>query len=152
MESEEPLNRREYIRFNLYIPLYAELSLYRVGNQCRKSRSLKVILDNISFGGCLFRTHLIIPPREEVEWLLKLQLGRNTMHIKAVVVRSSKEEGFFLYGVKWRLSAYERHIFQYRLNEYLSATYVFGPHIQTLYRKVMERISDQPFNKLDIIS
>jgi len=152
MESDEPFNRRQYIRFGLYIPLYAELSLHRVGAQYRRSRSTKVLLDNISFGGCLFRTNLILPPREDVEWVLKLRLGTYTIHVKAIVVRTSEEDGYYLYGVKWKLSPYERHLFQYRLNEYLQATYVFAPHIQTLYRLVMERTADQHFKKLDIIS
>ncbi|MBO9597677.1 MAG: PilZ domain-containing protein [Cohnella sp.] len=152
MDSDEPFNRRKHIRFALYLPLYAELSLHRVGSQYRRSRSIKVLLDDISFGGCLFRTGLIIPPRDDVEWLLKLRFGTYAMHAKAIVVRSSEEEGYYLYGVKWKLSAYERHLFQYRMNEYLQATYVFAPHIQTLYRQVMERAADQQFKKLDIIS
>ncbi|WP_027087596.1 PilZ domain-containing protein [Cohnella panacarvi] len=152
MDSDEPFNRRKYIRFGLYAPLYAELSLHRVGAQYRRSRSAIVLLDNISFGGCLFRTNLIIPPREDVEWLLRLRFGRYAMHAKAIVVRSGDEEGYNLYGAKWKLSAYERHLFQYRLNEYLQATYVFAPHIQTLYRQVMERTADQQFKKFDIIS
>lgn len=152
MESDEPFNRRKHIRFGLYIPLYAELSLHRVGAQYRRSRSTKVLLDNISFGGCLFRTNLILPPREDVEWLLKLRFGTYTMHVKAIVVRASGEDGYYLYGAKWKLSPYERHLFQYRLNEYLQATYVFAPHIQTLYRLVMERSADQYFKRLDIIS
>ncbi len=152
MESDEPFNRRKSIRFGLYIPLYAELSLHRVSAMYRRSRSTRVLLDNISIGGCLFRTNLILPPRDDVEWLFKLQFGRYTMHVKAIVVRTTEEEGYYLYGAKWKLSPYERHLFQYRMNEYLQATYVFAPHIQTLYRQVMERTADQQFKKFDIIS
>ncbi|MFC5530635.1 PilZ domain-containing protein [Cohnella yongneupensis] len=149
MDQEEQENRRQYIRFGLHLPLYAELSLLRVGDRTARSRSQKVLLDNISFGGCLFRTHLELPPRDDVEWMLKMQLNHHEVHLKATIVRVQEEEGYFLYGVSWKLSTYERHLFHYRLNEYLQSAYAFAPHIQTLYRKVMERGGDKQFKRLD---
>lgn len=149
MGEEVPQNRRLHVRFGLHVPLYADLYLHRVGDREITSRTLKVLLDNISYGGCLFRTHLQIPPRPDVTWMLKLRLGQSTMRLKGIIVRGQAEEGYSLYGVTWKLSAYESQIFRYRLNEYLQATYVFAPHIQTLYRKIAERSEDSRFKRLD---
>ncbi|MFD0671298.1 PilZ domain-containing protein [Cohnella sp. GCM10027633] len=149
MEQEERQNRREHVRFSLSVPLYGELSLHRVGEQEIRSRTQKVLLDDISYGGCLFRTHLQIPPRSDVEWVFKLQLGTYSIHLKGTVLRARAEEEYFLYGVRWNLSAYESHLFRYRLNEYMLATYAFGPHIQTLYRKLAERSADPSFKRMD---
>lgn len=149
MENEENQNRREHIRFGLHIPLFAELSLHRVGELELHSRSQRVLLDNISFGGCLFRTHLRIPPRQDVEWLFKLQLGTNTVHSKGIVLRVREDEGYCLYGAAWKQSTYESRLFRYRLNKYLHATYVLGPHIEAFYRKLSERSVDGTFQRWD---
>lgn len=149
MKQEERENRREHVRFSLHVPLYAELTLHRVGGRELRSRTQKVLLDDISFGGCLFRTHLQLPPRPDVEWVFRLQLGSYTVHLKGIVLRAKVDEGYCLYGVRWMLSAYESHLFRYRLNEYMLATYSFGPHIQAFYRKLAERRADSSFKRLD---
>ncbi len=150
MNDEGIAYRREHIRFKLHVPLYAELTLQRVGGREMNSRTQKVLLDDISFGGCLFRTHLQLPVREDVEWRMMLPLGSFVIRATTVVVRAYEEEGYFLHGARWVQSDYEKHLFQYRLNRYLQAAYAFGPHIQTLYRKVNERGDDGRFKRLDL--
>jgi len=150
MDAEERQNRRAFIRFELHIPLFAELSLCSVGDRTMSSRSQKVLMKNISFGGCLFGTHLQLPARDDVVWFLNVPLGRHAMQLKTIIVRASEEDGLFYYGASWKMSAYESYLFQYRLNAYLQATYVFSPRIQSLYNKINERKVDHGFKKLDI--
>ncbi|WEK54911.1 MAG: PilZ domain-containing protein [Candidatus Cohnella colombiensis] len=145
-------NRRKYMRFELHIPLFAEFALFSVGERALRSRSQKVIVNNISFGGCRFSTHLQIPPRDDVRWCLKVDLGRSTMSLKGVIVHVEEAEGLHQYGVRWELSNYERHCFEYKLNEYLMTVYTFSPHIQSLYKQVIARYPEQHFQKLDFKS
>lgn len=151
MENEqERSNRRQHLRFGLHIPLFAELSLSRVGEMEMRSKSQRVLLDNISFGGCLFRTHLRIPPRSDVLWSFKLQMGIHIVHTKGIVLRASEEEGYYLYGAAWKQSEYERQLFRYRLNEYLLSAYSLGPHIESFYRQLTERDMDETFKRWDV--
>lgn len=150
MSEEGKDNRREHIRFKLHVPLYAELTLHRVGGREMRSRTQKVLLDDISCGGCLFRTYLELPAREDVEWRMKLDLGEFAIRAIAIVVRSFEEEGYHMHGARWKLTDYEKRLFHYRLNRYLQSVYAFPPHIQTLYRKVNERGDDGQFKRLDL--
>lgn len=142
-------NRREHIRFKLHVPLCAELTLLRVGGRHMRSRSQRVLLDDIGYGGCLFRTYLELPARDDVEWTMKLDLGGYEIRAVAVIVRAFEEEGYRMHGARWKLTDYEKHLFHYRLNHYLQSVYAFPPHIQTLYRKVIERDEDGQFKRLD---
>ena len=150
MSEEGKDNRREHIRFKLYVPLYAELTLLRVGGREMRSRSQRVLLDNISYGGCLFRSYLQLPARDDVEWAMRLDFGSYEIRAIAVIVRAYAEDGYAMYGVRWKLTDYEKHVFHYRLNQYLQTVYDFPPHIQTLYRKVNERDDDGRFKELDM--
>lgn len=151
MENEqERLNRRQHLRFGLHIPLFGELSLSRVGGTETQSKVQRVLFDNISFGGCLFRTHLRIPLRDDVVWSFKLHMGIHIVHTKGIVLRAMEEEGYYLYGAAWKQSAYERQLFRYRLNEYLLSTYSLGPHIESFYRQLTERDMDESFKRWDV--
>ncbi|BBI31759.1 PilZ domain-containing protein [Cohnella abietis] len=152
MEDEIQEHRREHIRFELTTPLYAELSLLRVQEREIGSRSQRVMLNNISLGGCQFKTHLQIPLRDDVEWLLKLKLGHYLIQLKAVVVNVAEDEGLYLYGVKWILTGLEKQSFQYRLNEYLRIMLISSPHIYKLYQKIADRSNDGQFKQLDVSS
>jgi hypothetical protein len=152
MNEERMENRREYIRFQLTVPLFAELSLWQIREREMRSRSQRVLLNNISVGGCLFTTNLLLPVREDVEWLLKLQLGHYTVKARAIVLHTGQEDGLIRYGVRWVMSGMERQAFQYRLNEYMRMVLVSSPHIHTLYNKISERKSDGRFKKLDVTS
>jgi hypothetical protein len=152
MEEELQENRREHIRFKLTAPLFAEMSLWCVREREMRSRSQRVILNNISVGGCQFATSLQIPVRDDVQWLLKLQLGHYTVKARAVILHSGEEEGLYLYGARWNMSGLDRQAFQYRLNEYLRLVLVSSPHIHSLYKKIVDRGGDGQFKKLDITS
>jgi hypothetical protein len=152
MDEEIQENRREYIRFELHVPLFAELSLARVQERELKSRTQRVLLNDISLGGCQFKTYLLIPARSDVEWSFKLQLGKYFLNLKAIIVRSAQEDGFYVYGVCWKMTNFERHALHYRLNEYLFSVLVSSPHILTLYRKIVERKANGHFRGLDITS
>jgi hypothetical protein len=150
--EERPENRRRHIRFELNVPLFAELSLWRIKGVEMKSRTQRVLVNDISAGGCQFRTHLQIPPREDVEWLLKLQFGKYKTQLKAIIVRAFEDEGLQVYGIRWTMTGLEYQAFHYRLNEYIYSSMVSSPHIQTLYRKIAERSSDGQFQRLDVSS
>jgi hypothetical protein len=152
MEEEIIENRREHIRFELSVPLFAEFSLGRVKEKEIKSRSQRVLLTNISAGGCQLKTFLQIPPRDDVEWLLKLQLGKYATQLKAVIVRCTEEEGLQVYGLRWIMTGLECQTFKYRLQDYLFSVLVSSPHIHTLYRKIAARNSDGLFRQLDVNS
>lgn len=152
MDEEWVENRREHIRFQLTVPLFAELSLWQVAEREIRSRNQRVMLNNISVGGCQFTTNLIIPVRDDVEWLLKLQLVHYTVKAKAVILHTGHEDGLVRYGVRWVMTGLERHAFQYRLSEYMRMVLVTSPHIHTLYSKISERKADSQFKKFDITS
>lgn len=152
MEEERTENRRKHIRFELIVPLFAEFSLWRVKDKEIKSRTQRVLLTNISAGGCQLKTFLQIPPRDDVEWLLKLQLGKYTTQLKAVIVRSTEEEGLQVYGLRWIMTGVEYQTFKYRLHEYLFSVLVSSPQIHTIYRKIAARNSDGLFRQLDVTS
>ncbi len=152
MEEELQLNRRKHIRFELNSPLFSEISLCRVKEREIRSRTQRILLYNISAGGCQFKTHLRIPPREDVEWLIKLQFGKYTTQLKANIVRTTQEEGIHIYGGCWKMTGLERQTFQYRLNEYLHSLLVSSPHILALYRKISDRNNDGHFRQLDVTS
>ncbi|MCD9023687.1 hypothetical protein [Cohnella silvisoli] len=152
MDEEIQENRRENIRFELIVPLFAELSLWRVKEREIRSRTQRVLLRNISAGGCRFKTHLHIPPRDDVEWLLKFQLGNYSLKQKVIIVNTCQEEGLQVYGGCWTMTGLERQSFQYRLNEYLHTVLVSSPHIHTLYKKIAGRDDDGQFRKLDVTS
>ncbi|WP_239618859.1 PilZ domain-containing protein [Cohnella mopanensis] len=152
MDGERTENRREHIRFQLTVPLFADLSLSQVKERELRSRIQRVLLNNISVGGCQFTTNLILPVRDDVEWLLKLQLGHYTVKARAVILHTDNEEGLARYGVRWVMSGLERHAFQYRLNEYMRMVLISSPHIHTLYNKISERKSDGLFKKFDVTS
>jgi hypothetical protein len=152
MEEEKQENRRESFRFELIVPLFAELSLWRVKDREMRSRTQRVLLNNISAGGCRFKTHLQIPPRDDVEWLLKFQLGKYAAKLRVFIVNVGQEEGLQVYGCRWAMTGLEHQSFQYRLNEYLHAVLVSSPHIHTLYKKMADRDNDDYFRKLDVTS
>ncbi|QMV43214.1 PilZ domain-containing protein [Cohnella cholangitidis] len=152
MDGEWVENRRQHLRFQLTVPLFAELSLWQIREREMRSRSQRVMLNNISVGGCLFATALVLPVRDDVEWLLKLQLGHYTVKARAVILHAGQEDGLSRYGVRWIMSGMERQAFQYRLNEYMRMVLVSSPHIHTLYNKISERKADGQFKKFDITS
>lgn len=152
MEEQLEENRREYIRFKLITPLFAELSLWRVNEREMRSRSQRVLFNNISVGGCQFSSNLLIPIRDDVEWLLKLQLGHYTVKARAVILHASQEDGLYAYGARWIMTNLERQAYQYRLNEYLRMVLVTSPHIHTLYKRIIDRNSDGYFKKFDVTS
>jgi hypothetical protein len=152
MEEEIQENRRESIRFGLIAPLFAELSLWRVKDREIRSRTQRVLLNNISAGGCQFKTHLQIPPRDDVEWLLKFQLGKYSVKLRVIIMNKDEEEGLQVYGCRLAMTGLERQSFQYRLNEYLRTVLLSSPHIHTLYKKIADRDNDGFFRKLDVTS
>jgi hypothetical protein len=152
MEEELQENRREHIRFKLTVPLIADISLWCVGDREMRSRSQRVLLDNLSVGGCQFTTSLLIPVRDDIQWLLKLQLGHYTVKARVVVVHTGEQDGLLRYGTRWVMSGLDRQAFQYRLHEYMRLVLVSSPHIHTLYKKIIDRGSDGQFKKLDVTS
>lgn len=150
MVEELQENRRKSIRFELIIPLFAELSLWRVKDREMRSRTQRVLLTNISTDGCKFKTHLLIPPRDDVEWLLKFQLGKYTAKLRVIIVNAGEEEGLQVYGCRWAMTGLESQSYQFRLNEYLYTVLVSSPHIHTLYKKIADRGNDGHFRKLDV--
>ncbi len=152
MDEEWVENRREYVRFALNVPLFGELSLLRVGEREIRSRNQRVLLSNISVGGCRFTTSLRIPVRDDVEWQIKLQLGRYSVKLRAVILHESEEDGLSSYGVRWVMTGIEKQAFQYRLSEYLRLVLVSSPHILSLYKKIADRHNDDFFKKLDVTS
>jgi hypothetical protein len=152
MDEEMQENRRESIRFELIVPLFAELSLCRIKDRELRSRTQRILLNNISPGGCQFKTHLQIPPRDDVEWLLKFQMGKYAAKFRVIILNAGHEEGLLVYGCRWAMTGLERQSFQYRLNEYLHAVLVSSPHIHTIYKKIADRDNDGHFRKLDVTS
>jgi hypothetical protein len=152
MDEEIQENRRESIRFELIVPLFAELSLCRIKDRELRSRTQRILLNNISPGGCQFKTHLQIPPRDDVEWLLKFQMGKYAAKFRVIILNAGHEEGLQVYGCRWAMTGLERQSFQYRLNEYLHAVLVSSPHIHTIYKKIADRDNDGHFRKLDVTS
>lgn len=151
MEEGLEENRREHLRFRLNVPLYAEFSLWRVREREIRSRKQRVLIHNISVGGCQFSTNLQIPVRDDVEWILNLQLNHNTIKLKAIILHVVPKDGRFAYGVRWVLTGLERQAFQYRLQEYLRLVLVSSVHILTLYKKISDRDVGQ-FKRLDTTS
>jgi len=144
--------RRQHMRFKLNAPLFAHLSLCRVKERDIESRAQRVMLNNISVGGCQFTTNLLIPVRDDVEWKLRLQLGHYWVKLKAVVVHYAEAEGLYHYGVRWKINGLERQALQYRLNEYLRLIFVSSPHIHSLYKKLANRNCDGQFKPFDATS
>ncbi|MFC5472164.1 PilZ domain-containing protein [Cohnella suwonensis] len=151
-ESENETNRREYVRFETNVPLFAELSLRSVGGREMNSRKQRVIIHNVSFGGCCFSTFLRMPVRDDVEWTLKLLLGNYPATLRGVIVHAGEAEGLFNYGVRWALTGLERQTLHYRLNEYVRNVLVGSPHIHTIYKQLTLRYEGGQFKRFDVTS
>ncbi|XID92825.1 PilZ domain-containing protein [Paenibacillaceae bacterium WGS1546] len=152
MDKENIENRRAFVRFKPQAPLYVELSLHQVGQTEIGSRVQRVLLQDISLGGCRIATSLALPVREDVEWTVKLQLGFYTAKPRYVIVHSGREDGLYSYGGRWEMTGLERHAFQYRFHEYMKLLMASRPHIRALYKKLAERDMDERFKRLDVTS
>lgn len=152
MEEVREENRREHVRFEANVPLFAELSLWKANGKELGSRTQRVIINNLSLGGCCFETFLELPIREDVEWLLNMRLGKYSINLRGIVVRRERSDGYQIYGAKWVLTGLERQALQYRLNEYVRLVLVSSPHIHALYKKLSTRNDDGRFRHLDVSS
>ncbi|MFC5404991.1 PilZ domain-containing protein [Cohnella soli] len=151
-EAEKGTNRREHVRFEMNVPLFAELSLNSVGGREMGSRKQRVIIRNVSFGGCCFSTFLRMPVRDDVEWTLKLILGHYPATLRGVIVHSGEADGLFQYGVRWTLTELERQTLHYRLNDYVRNVLVRSPHIHTIYKQLTRKYESGKFKKFDVTS
>ncbi|WP_256758976.1 hypothetical protein [Cohnella sp. WQ 127256] len=145
-------NRREHIRFKLTTPLFAELSLWRVDVREIRSRKQVILLNNMSVGGCQFTTNLLIPVREDVEWLIEYRMGHYFVKLRTVIVHTGHEDGLHTYGARWLMTGLERQAYQYRLNDYMQKVIISSPHIHTLYKKISDRNNDGQFRQFDVTS
>jgi hypothetical protein len=152
MDEEIALNRRAHIRFKLQTPFFVELSLYQVQGKELRSHAQRVVLRDISLGGCSFATHLRLPIRNDVEWQVVLQLGHYTAKPGFIVLHCGHEDGLLIYGGRWVMTGLERQAFQYRFHEYMRLALVASPSIHRLYKKVMDRRDDRGFERLDVTS
>lgn len=152
MDREGQGTQLEQSGFKLQVPLFAELSVYRVQERPVTSGSQRVLLTHVHFEGCRFRTHLRIPARSDVLWSLKLTLGHHSIQLKAVIMRLIQEDGLFLYEANWKMTNADRYAYQVRLYEYLQSTLAASPHILALYKKITERQAFGQFRKYDISS
>lgn len=151
MDENSAENRREFVRLRLTIPIFAELSLSRIGEREMRSRTRRVNMEDIGPGGCRFTTWLRLPSREDVEWLLKFRLGKHFIHLKAQVLWSdADDEGMFTHGAKWRMTEFERQVYRYRLYEFMRTMLVASPHIHMLYKKMAARSQEEPVRRLDL--
>jgi len=152
MDEEIAVNRRVHIRFRPQTPIYVELSLWQVRERELRSRAQRVVLRDIGLGGCSFATSLRLPIRDDVEWMVELQLGHYTAKPRIVLLHSGEEDGLFFYGGEWRMTGLERQAFRYRFDEYVRLMLIASPHIHALYKKVADRFDDGGFKRLDVTS
>ncbi len=152
MDEEITVNRRAYIRFRPQTPVYVELSLWQVQERELKSRAQRVLLRDVGHGGCSFATNLRLPVRDDVEWMIELQLGQYTARPRIVLLHSGEEDGLFFYGEEWRMMGWEHQAFRFRFDEYVRQMLIASPHIHTLYKKVASRHDDGQFKHLDVTS
>ncbi|TVY01135.1 PilZ domain-containing protein [Cohnella terricola] len=152
MNEENGVNRRTHVRFRFQTPFLAELSLWRVRDRGLRSRAQKVIVRDISLGGCSFISKLQLPLREDVEWLVQLELGHYTAKPRLILLHRREEEGSIVYGGRWIMTALERQAFQFRFNDYVRLMLLESPHIHTLYKKIADRNDDGQFKHLDVTS
>lgn len=152
MKRETQRDRAELSNFNIHISLFADLSIYRVKERQVDSGSQRVLMTHVNFQGCQFRTHLQIPVRSDVQWVLKAKLGHYTTPLRAIIVGSIQEDGLFLYEASWKMTAAERYSYQVRLNEYLQTLLVSSPDILAFYKRISERHIYGGFRQFDVSS
>jgi len=152
MDEENGVNRRAHVRFRFQTPFLAELSLWRVRGRSYRSRVQKVIVRDISLGGCSFISTLQLPLREDVEWSVKLELGHYIAKPRLILLHRRQEEGSNVYGGRWILTGLERQAFQFRFDDYVRLMLIESPHIHTLYKKISDRNDDGHFKHLDVTS
>jgi hypothetical protein len=152
MKREAQGNHSEHSNFNIHISIFADLSMYRVKDRLVDSGSQRILMTHVNFKGCQFRTHLQIPARSDVEWVLKAKLGHYSTRLRAVIVRCKQEDGVFLYEAVWKMTAAERYSYQVRLNEYLQTMLVSSPDILAFYKKISERYVFGSFRQFDVSS
>jgi hypothetical protein len=126
-----------------------ELIVYRLNHKELISRPIKVFMIKLGPHGCEFQSYMNIPLRDDVEWLLKQQMGSYMAHLNGVIVSSEQAYGWWTYEMKWTLSGFAKQSFEYRLNAYMQTVLVNSPHILSLYRAISER-NDGEFRHLDV--
>ncbi|KIL36491.1 hypothetical protein SD71_07770 [Cohnella kolymensis] len=152
MKRDSLGNQAEQSDFNIHISLFADLSMYRVKDRQVDSGSQRVLMTHVNFSGCQFRTHLEIPARTDVQWVLKAKLGHYTTALKAIIVSGIQEDGLFRYEASWKMTAAERYSYQVRLNEYLQTMLISSPDILAFYRRISERYVFGGFRQFDVSS
>ncbi|MBN2980289.1 hypothetical protein [Cohnella algarum] len=136
--DEDELNYRDCLPIKIY-HLVADISIKKIQEKEIRSNKQKVLLKEISFKGCRFQTFLRIPARDDVEWMLEIQLGLHTVRLTSVIENFREEEGLFVYSACWRLTSSEQQNFEYKLNEYLRTVLVSNRRILELYREISDR-------------
>ncbi|OXS61645.1 hypothetical protein B1A99_03235 [Cohnella sp. CIP 111063] len=152
MNEQIAVNRRAHIRFRPLTPVYVELTLWQVRDRELRSRAQRVLLRDIGLGGCSFATNLRLPVRDDVEWMVEVQLGHYAAKPRIVLLHCGEEDGLFFYGGQWKMAGLERQAFQYRFDEYVRLMLSASPHIHALYKKVIDRRDDGEFKRLDVTS
>ncbi|MEW4282774.1 EAL domain-containing protein [Priestia koreensis] len=110
--------RRRFYRMDVPVPFAGALSIVRIKEKELEMGKMKIVVDNIGFGGIRFSSHLHMPVRDDVLLEVEMKLlGYTLRHIGKLVWKEERDDGFYMYGMEFILEEKERHLLTKVVNQ-----------------------------------
>jgi diguanylate cyclase (GGDEF)-like protein/PAS domain S-box-containing protein len=98
------INRREYFRVQLKIPLLADMTIKEFENKIVNIGSIEVFIENIGPGGLCFSSPLKLPVSNDIILLFITEIFSVEWQLKGKIVwQKEMGDNYFLYGMKFIL-------------------------------------------------
>lgn len=100
----EAVNRRNYFRVPLVIPLVADMTIEKIGTRKLNIGSSEVLLHDISPGGLCFQSSLRLPVKQDITLQFKTEILAGTLQVKGKIVwQEELNNNDYKYGVQFIL-------------------------------------------------
>ena len=112
-------NKRKLFRFDLPIPLSADMTIIQIKGNSIKLGKTEVLIEDIGIGGLKFLTHIKLPVNPEITLEFETQiLGEIIQVIGCIVWSHELKDNLYQYGLQFKINESEQTTLTALLNKF----------------------------------